>query len=142
MRLHHRVPETVAFIIIVLHMTDRSLILTVNFHQKCNWWGEGRIISPFKVTWQKWGPLRASELSFRIWGAELQTPWGGGWHLLHNFVPCPCGQGTSGESRKGLRPGLCLLTYCYVYPFLHTYVKMPPFLISTSSCGLDFRSVT
>lgn len=77
MRLHHRVPETVAFIIIVLHMTDRSLILTVNFHQKCNWWGEGRIISPFKVTWQKWGPLRASELSFRIWGAELQTPWGG-----------------------------------------------------------------
>lgn len=77
MCLHHRVPETVAFIIIVLHMTDRSLILTVNFHQRCNWWGEGRIISPFKVTWQKWGPLRASELSFRIWGAGLQTPWGG-----------------------------------------------------------------
>lgn len=76
MRLHHGVPQMLVIIIIMLHMTDHSLILTVNFHLRCNWWGEGRIISPFKMNGQKGGTLRASELSFHIWGAELQTPWG------------------------------------------------------------------
>lgn len=97
--------------------------------------GGGQNFKPIQSDMAEMGTLRESELSFHIWGAGLQTPMQ---HVLHSFVARPCGQGTSSESWKGLRPGLCLLTYCYVYPFLHTYVKMPPFLISTSSCGLDF----